>query len=98
MKDAKGSNVKRLTGYTGLGLRVSGDGKMKKKSDFRFAVEKRPDLLELRPAVEMRPAVMPRRKFDPSQLKHGNGLRMSGGMCQGCGMMNDHFIFANASL
>jgi len=30
IKDAKGSNVKRLTGYTGLGLRVSGDGKMEK--------------------------------------------------------------------
>ena len=29
MKDAKGSNVKRLTGLTGLGLRVAGDGKMK---------------------------------------------------------------------
>ena len=29
MKDTKGSNVKRLTGLTGLGLRVAGDGRMK---------------------------------------------------------------------
>ena len=29
MKDKRGSNVKRLTGLTGLGLRVAGDGKMK---------------------------------------------------------------------
>ena len=98
MKDTIGSNVNRLTGCTGLGLNLLVMEKWKKKSDLRFAVEKRPDLLELRPAVEMRPAGMPRRKFDPPQLKHGNGLRMSGGMCQGCGMMNDHFIFANASL
>jgi len=71
-------------------LKLAGDGKMK------GAVHRRPVVYS--PAVEMRPAVMPRRKFDPSQLKHGNGLRMSGGMCQGCGMMNDHFIFADASL
>ena len=29
MKDSKGSNVKRITGMTGVGLRVAGDGKMK---------------------------------------------------------------------
>lgn len=29
----------------------------------------------------------------------GKGLRMSGGMCcQGCGMMNDHFIFSDVAL
>jgi hypothetical protein len=102
MKDTKGSNVKRLTGYTGLGLKLAGDGKMKKKSDFRFAVEKRPDLHELRSAVEMRPAVMPRRKFDREEMEKlmfkGRGLRMSGGMCQGCGMQNDAFIFADQAI
>ena len=29
MKDKKVSNVKRLTGMTGVGLKLSGDGKMK---------------------------------------------------------------------
>jgi hypothetical protein len=29
MKDKKGSNVKKITGMTGLGLRVAGEGKMK---------------------------------------------------------------------
>jgi len=29
MRNKKGSNVGRLTGYTGLGLRVAGDGRMK---------------------------------------------------------------------
>ena len=32
MKDTKGSNVKRLTGLTGLGLRVAGEGKNEKCS------------------------------------------------------------------
>jgi len=97
MKDTKGSNVKRLTGLTGLGLRVAGDGKM------RPAVMKRPSMAELqqiRPAVMTRPTVMPGGKFDPSKLKHGNGLRMSGGaceMCKGSGM-NDKFIFADQAL
>ena len=30
MKDKKGSNVKKLSGMTGLGLRVAGEGRMKK--------------------------------------------------------------------
>ena len=80
MKDTKGSNVKRLTGLTGLGLRVAGDGKMK--------------------SAVYRPAVMHRGKFDPSKIKHGNGLRMSGGaceMCKGSGM-NDKFLFADQAL
>jgi len=40
MKDAKGSNVKRLTGLTGLGLRVgtTGNGKMKSAVEIRPAV------------------------------------------------------------
>ena len=29
MKDKRGSNVKRITGMTGVGLRVAGDGRMK---------------------------------------------------------------------
>ena len=91
MKDKRGSNVKRLTGLTGLGLRVAGDGKM------RSAVMKRPSMAELQ---KNRPAVMPRGKLDPSKIKHGNGLRMSGsGNYEVCGgSMNDKFIFADASL
>jgi len=89
MKDTKGSNVNRLTGLTGLGLRVgtTGDGRMK-------------SAVEIRPAIMPRPTVMPRGNIDPSKLKHGNGLRMSGGaceMCKGSGM-NDKFIFSDASL
>ena len=88
MKDKRGSNVKRITGMTGVGLRVAGDGKMK-------------SAVEIRPAVMPRgTAVMPRGKIDPSKLKHGNGLRMSGsGNCEVCGgSMNDKFLFADASL
>ena len=87
MKDTKGSNVKRLTGLTGLGLRVgtTGDGRMKSAVN--------------RPAVEMRPAVMPRSKFDLSKIKHGNGLRMSGGACEMCGgSMNDKILFGDIAL
>jgi hypothetical protein len=73
MRNKKGSNVDKLTGYTGLGLRMAGDGKMK------TAVYRRPGL-------------------DKLLTKHGKGLRMSGGMCQGCGMMNDKFIFADQAL
>jgi len=51
---------------------------------------------------KMRPAVMPRGKLDPSKLKHGNGLRMSGsGNCEVCGgymNMDDKFIFGNQAL
>ena len=93
MKDAKGSNVKRLTGLTGLGLRVgtTGNGKM------RPAVMERPSMAELQ---KIRPAVMPRGKLDPSKLKHGNGLRMSGsGNCELCGgSMNDKFLFGDIAL
>ena len=38
MRNKKGSNVKKLTGYTGLGLRLAGDGRMKS------AVEVRPEM------------------------------------------------------
>ena len=99
MKDTRGSNVKKLTGMTGVGLEVAGDGKM------RSAVMKRPSMAELqklRSAVMPRPTVMPRGKFDPSKLKHGNGLRMSGsGNCEVCGgymNMDDKFIFGNQAI
>ena len=87
MKDKRGSNVKRITGITGVRLRVAGDGKMS-------------SAVEIRPAVmPRRTAVMPRGKIDPSKLKHGNGLRMSGGNCEMCGgSMNEKFIFSDASL
>ena len=42
MKDAKGSNVNRLTGYTGLGLRVAGDGRMKS------AVVEKPSMADMK--------------------------------------------------
>jgi hypothetical protein len=48
-----------------------------------------------RPAVM--PTAMPISRGKGLKLS-GDGMRMSGGMCCGCGMMNDHFIFANASL
>ena len=82
----KGSNVDKLTGYTGLGLRLAGDGKMK-SAVYRPAVEK---------------PIMSRGKFDPSKIKHGRGLRMSGsGTCEACkgsGMMNDEFLFQDIAL
>jgi len=90
MRNKKGSNVDKLTGYTGLGLRMAGDGKM------RPAVV-RPDFSKWELAVEKSPGIRP----DPRNLKKyfknvkGKVLRMSangltmGGKCQGCGMMND---------
>jgi len=57
---------------------------------------KRPSMAVLQ---KIRPAVMPRGKLDPSKIKHGNGLRMSGGACEMCGgSMNDKFFFNNISL
>jgi hypothetical protein len=41
MRNKRGSNVDKLTGYTGLGLRMAGDGKMK------TAVYRRPGLDKL---------------------------------------------------
>ena len=32
MRNKKGSNVKNLTGYTGLGLKLAGDGRIKRPS------------------------------------------------------------------
>jgi len=80
MQDAKGSNVKRLTRYTGLGLRVAGDGRMKS------AVVEKPSMADMKRLM----------------AKHGKGLRMSGsGTCEACngsGMMNDKFLFADIAL
>jgi len=58
--------------------------------------------VKIRPAVmPRRTAVMPRGKIDPSKLKHGNDLRMSGNgtceMCKGSGM-KDKFIFSDIDL
>ena len=101
MRNKKGSNVKRLTGYTGLGLKLAGDGRMKS------AVVKRPSMADLqknKSVVEVRPAVMSRGKFDPEDMKrlmakHGKGLRMAGGECEMCGgSMNDKFLFADIAL
>jgi len=71
---------------TGVGLKLSGDGKMK-TADYRG----------------VRPAVMPRgwnrkNKGSISELIEGNGMKLSGGRCCGCGMMNDKFIFDNVAL
>ena len=88
MKDKRGYKVKKLTGMTGVGLRVAGDGRMKSAAEIRPA------------AMPRRTAVMPRGKIGPSKLKHGNGLRMSGsGKCEVCGgSMNDKFLFADQAL
>ena len=99
MKDKRGSNVKKITGMTGVGLKVgtTGDGRMRPAVErkWRNAVERTPDL----PDRRMRPAVV---RYDLSKLnlKQGNGLRMSGsGACEMCGgSMNDKFLFADASL
>jgi hypothetical protein len=80
MRNKKGSNVYRLTGNTGLGLKMAGDGKM------RPAVYRRPGLDKLMA------------KHGKGKRMSGDGLRMSGGMCQGCGMMNDKFLFADIAL
>ena len=54
MRNKRGSNVEKLTGYTGLGLRMAGDGKMRPAvvrpdfSKWELAVEKGP---RMRPAV-----------------------------------------------
>ena len=96
MRNKKGSNVKKLTGYTGLGLKLAGDGRMKRPS--------MAELQRIKSAVEVRPAVMPRRKFDREDMKrliakHGKGLRMSGSECEMCGgSMNDKFLYADNAL
>ena len=96
MRNKKGSNVKKLTEYTGLGLKLAGDGRMKRPS--------MADLQRIKSAVEVRPAVLPRGKIEPEDMKrlmakHGRGLRMAGGECEMCGgSMNDKFLFSDIAL
>ena len=72
---------------TGVGLKVAGDGRMRKNPSWDY--DRR-----------MRPAVV---RYDLSKLnlKQGKGLRMSGSgaceMCKGSGM-NDKFLFADQAL
>ena len=91
MKDKRGSNVKKITGMTGVGLKVAGDGRMRKNPSWDY--DRR-----------MRPAVV-RPDLSKLNLKHGKGLRMSangltmGGNCKMCGgSMNDKFLFADQAL
>ena len=79
VRNKKGSNVDKLTGYTGLGLKLAGNGKIKS------AVVEKPSMADMKRMM----------------AKHGRGLRMSGGECEACngsGMMNDKFLFADISL
>jgi len=91
MKDKRGSNVKKITGMTGVGLKVAGDGRMRKNPSWDYD-------------GRMRPAVV-RPDLSKLNLKHGKGLRMSangltmGGNCKMCGgSMNDKFLFADQAL
>ena len=88
MKDKRGSNVKKITGMTGVGLRVGTtvDGRMRKNPSWDYD-------------GRMRPAVV-RHDLSKLNLKHGKGLRMSGsGACEMCGgSMNDKFLFADQAL
>jgi len=56
MRNKKGSNVDKLTDYTGLGLRMAGHGRMKKNPSLNYD-------------QRMRPAVIPRRKIDLEEMK-----------------------------
>jgi hypothetical protein len=78
-----------LTGYTGLGLKMAGDGRMKKNPSWNYDRRMRPAVV--RPDMEEIKIMM---------TKHGKGLRMSGsGTCEMCGgSMNDKFLFADQAL
>jgi len=101
MRDKRGSNVKKLTEYTGLGLRVAGDGFKKGSQKFKADFGTSEDRRRIRTAV-VRPDMDEMKKYTTKHGKglrmSGDGLRVSGGMCQGCGMMNDKFIFADQAL
>ena len=101
MKNKRGSNTRKLTGYTGLGLKLEGDGRMK-KTIWRNAVEEFPGIdRTIRPAV-VRPDLskfnFPKKRLDPRDMEtyfkrmkgkglrvSGDGLRVSGGECEMCG-------------
>ena len=88
MKNKRGSNTRKFTGYTGLGLKLEGDGRMKKNYTWRNAVEEFPGIdRTIRPAV-VRPDLskfkLPDRRLDPRDMEKyfkrmkGKGLRVSG--------------------
>ena len=66
MRNKRGSNVDKLTGYTGLGLKLAGDGRMKKKTSWNYDRRMRPAVV--RPDME---------EIKKMMTKHGKGLRMS---------------------
>jgi len=82
MRNKKGSNVGRLTGYTGLGLRMAGDGKMR-TAVYRPAVEPRPDMKELKKHMT---------KHGKGMRMSGGECEMCGGS------MNDKFLFSDIAL
>jgi len=109
MKNKRGSNTRKLSGYTGLGLKLEGDGRMK-RTNWRNAVEEFPGIdRTIRPAV-VRPAVVrpdPRDMMQYFKRMKGKGLRVSGdglrvsgsGHCGMCGgTMNDNFFFSDSAL
>ena len=50
MRNKRGSNVDKLTGYTGLGLKMAGDGRMKKNPSWNYDRRMRPAVV--RPDME----------------------------------------------
>jgi len=98
MKNKRGSNTRKLNGYTGLGLKLEGDGRMK-KNNWRNAVEEFPGIdRTIRPAV-VRPD--PRDMVKYFKNVKGKGLRVSGsGTCEACkgSGMNDKFLFSDIAL
>jgi len=89
MRNKRGSNVDKLTGYTGLGLKLAGDGRMKKNPSWNYDRRMRPAVV--RPDME---------EIKKMMTKHGKGLRMSGGECEACkgSGMNDNFLFSDIAL
>ena len=83
MKDKKGSNVHKLTGYTGLGLKLSGEGKMKTADQRRYRT------------ADVRPSSRDIEKWFGNGMRLRGGANEA---CHGSGMQNDKFIFANACL
>ena len=87
MRIRSGWNVNKLTEYTGLGLKLAGDGRMR-------------PAVEVRPAVMPRRKFGPE-EMKILMANHGKGLKMSGsGTCEACkgSGMNDKFLFADIAL